>query len=63
MKALYETESTCKDPILFITSPGSDPSAELKSFADSIVGRTGFHELAMGGGQNEIAIETLKSAA
>lgn len=28
-----------------------------------MVGRAGYHELAMGGGQSEIAIETLKSAA
>lgn len=27
------------------------------------MGRAGYHELAMGGGQNEIAIETLKMAA
>lgn len=30
LKRLFEEETTCKDPILFITSPGSDPSAELK---------------------------------
>lgn len=63
MRSLYEKETTCQDPILFITSPGSDPSAELKAFADNVVGRNGYHELAMGGGQNEIAIETIKQAA
>jgi dynein heavy chain 2, cytosolic len=31
---LYESESTCNDPILFIISPGSDPSAELQEFAE-----------------------------
>lgn len=30
MKTLYEKESSCSDPILFIISPGSDPSAELQ---------------------------------
>ncbi len=63
LKNLYENESTCSDPIMFIISPGSDPSAELQQFAEQVVGRAGYHELAMGGGQNEIAIETLKMAA
>lgn len=47
---LYEFESTCTEPILFIISPGSDPSAELQEFAEGVVGREGFHSLAMGGG-------------
>lgn len=34
LKNLYETESNCTDPILFIISPGSDPSAELQGFAE-----------------------------
>jgi len=63
LKNLYEKETTCTDPILFIISPGSDPSAELQQFAENVIGRQGYHELAMGGGQNEIAIETLKQAA
>ena len=29
MKGLFETETSCRDPIMFIISPGSDPSAEL----------------------------------
>jgi dynein heavy chain 2 len=57
---LYQTESSPTDPILFIISAGSDPSAELEEFADQIVGRNAFHEIAMGGGQNDIAIETIK---
>lgn len=60
---LYEHETTCKDPILFIISPGSDPSQELQQFAEQVVGREAYHEIAMGGGQNEYALETLKSAA
>jgi len=34
LKSLYEEETTCQDPILFIISPGSDPSAELQQFAE-----------------------------
>ena len=63
LKNLYENETSCTDPILFIISPGSDPSAELQQFAEQVIGRSGYHELAMGGGQNEIAIETIKMAA
>jgi hypothetical protein len=39
LKRLFTTESSCTDPILFIISPGSDPSAELESFAEQAVGR------------------------
>jgi len=60
---LFEMESSPSEPILFIISPGSDPSAELQEFAEHVVGRAGYHEIAMGGGQNEIAIETIKQAA
>lgn len=60
---MYENESNCKEPILFIISPGSDPSTELQEFAETVVGRQSFHELAMGGGQNETAIELIKNAA
>ena len=56
-------ESSPNEPVLFIISPGSDPSAELEEFADQVVGRAGFHAIAMGGGQNEIAIEKIKQAA
>ena len=63
LQNLYQNESTCNDPILFIISPGSDPSTELTEFAEQVVGRACYHELAMGGGQHELAIETMKSAA
>lgn len=63
LRNLYENESNCKEPILFIISAGSDPSSELQEFAETVVGRQSFHELAMGGGQNETAIELVKNAA
>ena len=63
MNNLYQSESTSQDPILFIISPRSDPSAELQAFAEQMIGRNAYLELAMGGGQNEIAIETMKEAA
>ena len=48
---------------MFITSPGSDPSDELQEFAAMEVGRQGYHELAMGGGENQAAIQIMKEAA
>lgn len=50
LRSLYESESNCTEPILFIITPGSDPSTELQEFAETVVGRQNFHELAMGGG-------------
>jgi dynein heavy chain 2 len=63
LKRLHETESSCSVPIMFIISPGSDPSQELQTYAEQTVGRNAYHELAMGGGTNEVAIETIKQAA
>mmetsp|Transcript_43860 Transcript_43860/g.42387 ORF Transcript_43860/g.42387 Transcript_43860/m.42387 type:complete len:198 (+) Transcript_43860:538-1131(+) len=60
---LYQQETSPTDPILFIISPGSDPSAELQEFAEQVVGRNAYHEIAMGGGQNDLVIETIKQAA
>ena len=63
LQNLYAHESNSAEPVLFIISPGSDPSAELQEFAEQEIGRQGFHEIAMGGGTNETAIETIKQAA
>lgn len=63
LKSLYENDTDCFTPILFITSPGSDPSDELQEFAAMEVGRQGYHELAMGGGENQLAIQMMKEAA
>ena len=63
LKKMYEEETLCTEPILFITGPGSDPSKELQEFAEVQVGRDKYHELAMGGGQNELVIKMVKQAA
>jgi len=60
LRSIYEQESNAAEPILFIISPGSDPSEELITYAETAVGRAAYHEIAMGGGQNEIAVETIK---
>jgi len=63
LRNLYREESSMDTPVLFVTSPGSDPSKELEEFAEAEVGRDNFQELSMGGGQNELAIQMLREAA
>jgi dynein heavy chain 2 len=60
---LFKSESLNIEPILFIISPGSDPSKELEEFAEEAVGRNRFHQMAMGGGQNEQALQLLREAS
>lgn len=38
IRALYEQESLPSEPLLFIITPGSDPSQELKEFAKTAIG-------------------------
>jgi dynein heavy chain 2 len=63
LKNLYGEDSSPEVPILFVTSPGSDPSKELEEFAESTIGRDNFQQLSMGGNQNEAAVALLKEAA
>lgn len=56
-------ETTSSEPVLFLVSPGSDPSKELEDFAEQSVGRDRFHDMAMGGGQNDAAIQLLRDSA
>jgi dynein heavy chain 2 len=63
IKYIYETETVASEPILVIISPGSDPSEELRELAESVVGKQSFHEVAMGQGQMEIAIELLRKCS
>ena len=59
---LFE-ESTPHSPLLLISSPGADASKELQEFAAKVVGVGRYHELAMGGGQQDVAMHMLRSAA
>lgn len=63
IKYIFETETVANEPILIIISPGSDPSEELRELADSVVGKQNYHEIAMGQGQMEIALELLKKCS
>ena len=63
LQRTYEEMTIASEPILFITGPGSDPSKELQEFAETQVGRSKYHELAMGGGQNDLALKMMKECA
>ena len=63
IKHIYEAETISTEPILIIISPGSDPSEELRELAEAVVGKDSFHEIAMGQGQMEIAIELLRKTS
>ena len=54
LKSLYESESRPGEPIMFVTSPGADPSVELQDFASATIGLERFHEVAMGQGQAQV---------
>lgn len=46
-----------------ITTLGADPSRELEEFAEKTVGKSKYQELAMGGGQQEAALNMLREAS
>ncbi|KAJ3052007.1 hypothetical protein HK097_006986 [Rhizophlyctis rosea] len=56
-------ETVAIQPILFITTPGADPSQELRDFAAQEVGLDNYHQIAMGQGQGEVAVEVLRECA
>nr|XP_023648221.1 cytoplasmic dynein 2 heavy chain 1 isoform X1 [Paramormyrops kingsleyae]XP_023648222.1 cytoplasmic dynein 2 heavy chain 1 isoform X1 [Paramormyrops kingsleyae] len=62
LKRLYQ-ETLEMEPILIMISPGADPSQELLELAGETVGRDSYHELAMGQGQADVAVQTLKECA
>ena len=59
---LYMNETNNIEPILFITSAGSDPSIELENFAIEIVSSNKFKQLAMAGGNTQQALELIETA-
>jgi dynein heavy chain 2 len=67
LSRLHSDETNSKLPTLFITTPGADPSLELEEFHKQYVADTGqnisFHQIAMGGGQNDEAMNVVTEAA
>jgi dynein heavy chain 2, cytosolic len=62
LAGLYEGSSP-RTPILLISSPGADPSKELQEYAAKTIGVGNYEDLAMGGGQQDVAIHMLRQAA
>ncbi|KAJ0006370.1 hypothetical protein NQD34_013643, partial [Periophthalmus magnuspinnatus] len=54
MKAVVE-ESTCRTPLIFVLSPGVDPTGALLQLAESSGKSSQFHVLSLGQGQAPIA--------
>lgn len=50
-------------PILLITSSGADPSMEVQTIADQVVGRERFVQIALGGGQTDEALQMVRRGA
>lgn len=44
IKQVMEAEGNCDQPVLFITTPGADPSADIIEYANATVGPDRFHE-------------------
>uniref|UniRef100_A0A158PNV8 Cytoplasmic dynein 2 heavy chain 1 (inferred by orthology to a C. elegans protein) n=1 Tax=Anisakis simplex TaxID=6269 RepID=A0A158PNV8_ANISI len=70
LKALVQNESNEREPILIMTTAGADPSQrllitveDLEDLAKNEVGLSRFHQVPMGQGQLQNAIEALRSAA
>ncbi|XP_072546992.1 cytoplasmic dynein 2 heavy chain 1 isoform X2 [Salminus brasiliensis] len=53
-------ETVETEPVLLIISPGADPSQELLELASDTVGRESYHEVAMGQGQADVALQVLR---
>ena len=62
-KRLLEQETKASEPILIIISPGTDPSQELEELAKGVVGLDRYHQVAMGQGQAEIAMQLLRDCS
>ncbi|TMW62553.1 hypothetical protein Poli38472_005171 [Pythium oligandrum] len=62
-KTIATEEATNATPVLLMTTAGADPSKELEEVATGVVGKGHYFEVAMGGGQQEKALNLLKSTA
>lgn len=59
LRRLFEQETSAAEPILIIISPGTDPSQELEELAKNTIGSDKYHQVAMGQGQAEVAMQLL----
>ncbi len=60
---IYQKESSADGAVLIVTSSGADPSQDLEETAARTVGLQRLHQVSMGQGQQQVAIDKLKAAA
>nr|XP_032832089.1 cytoplasmic dynein 2 heavy chain 1 [Petromyzon marinus]XP_032832097.1 cytoplasmic dynein 2 heavy chain 1 [Petromyzon marinus]XP_032832104.1 cytoplasmic dynein 2 heavy chain 1 [Petromyzon marinus] len=60
---ISEQEAVSSEPLLVLTSPGADPSHELRELAASTHGTQALHEVAMGQGAADEAVRLLRDCA
>ncbi|XP_066944541.1 dynein axonemal heavy chain 3-like [Macrobrachium rosenbergii] len=57
-------DSTCRTPLIFILSPGTDPVASLQRFAEEKqIPDEAFHVISLGQGQGSVAENTIEQGA
>lgn len=59
-KRLLDTEILATEPVLIIISAGTDPSLDIASLALNVVGASRYHQIAMGQGQAEVALQKIQ---
>jgi dynein heavy chain 2 len=47
LKKIYENETSPSEIIVFITTPGVDPSEELRELAHQVVGPTNYRQVSV----------------
>ncbi|KAF5303585.1 hypothetical protein FQR65_LT08186 [Abscondita terminalis] len=62
LSTIYK-ETIASEPILFVTTPGTDPSIEIKEFANNKIGKENYTEISMGEGQETKALNAVSDAA
>ncbi|CAM9334952.1 unnamed protein product, partial [Hapterophycus canaliculatus] len=66
LEQLHQQEASATIPVLLITTSGADPGKEMEELAEKtivLVSPDRYQEVAMGGGQQEIALTLLRAAA
>ncbi|XP_074649972.1 cytoplasmic dynein 2 heavy chain 1-like [Tubulanus polymorphus] len=63
LKKLFQHETIASEPVLIIISPGADPSQELQELATDCIGQDKYHQVAMGQGQADIAMQLMRDCS
>uniref|UniRef100_A0A915PL62 Cytoplasmic dynein 2 heavy chain 1 n=1 Tax=Setaria digitata TaxID=48799 RepID=A0A915PL62_9BILA len=63
LRSIYKLESNENEPIMIFISPGADPSQELEELARKEISKAKFHQISMGQGQRQAALEAIRICA